>query len=154
MFAIIFNFKVSCLERNRTSQLVSQHQCPTVKAQNLGHLKLPVKSLLLVALFVERHLDLDLTNNTKLGRCGSYNHRAVSRIPLRNYAFNHVFCFILPFCQVSKMLPLASKFLRLTSGFTLHVSRATTQTSLFLFFSCIPINTIFCDYMMFSSTTS
>jgi len=119
-----------------------------------SHLKHPVKSLLLVALFVERHLDLDLTNNTKLGRRGSYNHRAVSRIPLRNYAFNHVFCFILPFCQVSKMLPLASKFLRLTSGFTLHVSRATTQTSLFLFFSCIPINTIFCNYMVFSNTTS
>ena len=152
MFAIIFNLKLVLGEGSNLS--TRQSTFTVLMLVKLLQFKLPVKSLLLVALFVERHLDLDLTNNTKLGRRGSYNHRAVSRIPLRNYAFNHVFCFILPFCQVSKMLPLASKFLRLTSGFTLHVSRATTQTSLFLFFSCIPINTIFCNYMVFSNTTS
>ena len=102
---------LSCLERNRTSQLVSQ--CLQVLSKVLlaykSHLKHPVKSLLLVALLVERHLDLDLTNNTKLGRCGSYR---VSVGYLRGFLRriytlpSFGFCFILPFVasQISSKL--------------------------------------------------
>ncbi len=99
---------LSCLERNRTSQLVSI-TFTVLMLVKLLQFKHPVKSLLLVALLVERHLDLDLTNNTKLGRCGSYR---VSVGYLRGFLRriytlpSFGFCFILPFVasQISSKL--------------------------------------------------
>ena len=99
---------LSCLERDRTSQLVSI-TFTVLMLVKLLQFKHPVKSLLLVALFVERHLDLDLTNNTKLGRCGSYR---VSVGYLRGFLRriytlpSFGFCFILPFVasQISSKL--------------------------------------------------